>query len=196
MTHTVESLIAFRDRVADAFREKRIRCPVHFPGGNESQLIRIFEGVRPCDWVCSNWRNMYHALLKGIPEDELFAQILDGRSMFIHSKEHRFLSSSIVGGMLPIAVGLAMGIKRAGKDETVHVFCGDMTATTGLYYESVRYAMGHGLPMRFVVEDNGYSTNAVTKDVWTSPGRGQAFIDGYTYTRTMPHVGLHERVSF
>lgn len=196
MTHTRETLIAFRDRVAEAFRAKRIRSPVHFPGGNEDQLIRVFEGVRPGDWVCSNWRSLYHALLKGIPEDELFRMILEGRSMYIHSKPHRFLASSIVGGMLPIAVGLGLGIKRAGGPETVWVFVGDMTATTGLYHEATHYAVGHGLPIRFVVEDNGFSTNARTRETWRSDSDRVAYIDGYTYERTMPHVGLAERVSF
>jgi pyruvate dehydrogenase E1 component alpha subunit len=194
--HTRESLLAFRDRVAQAFRDKRIKSPVHFPGGNEDQLLRVFEGVRPGDYCCSNWRSLYHALLKGIPEEEVFRQILAGRSMYLHSKEHRFLASSIVGGMLPVATGIALGIKRAGGPETVWVMVGDMTATTGLYHEAVRYAIGHGLPMRFIVEDNGYSTNADTRATWHSPSNRQAFVDGYTYERTCPHVGLLEKVSF
>ncbi len=45
--HTRESLIAFRDRVADAFRRREIRSPVHFPGGNEDQLLQVFKDVRP-----------------------------------------------------------------------------------------------------------------------------------------------------
>lgn len=201
--HTVASLIAFRDRIADAFREKKIRCPVHFPSDTQAEpLLRIFEGVKSYDWLCSNWRNMYHALLKGIPEEEVYRQIVEGRSMFIHSAEHRFLSSSIVGGMLPTAIGLGMACKmmdlQVGVMEipTVYVFVGDMTATTGLFHEATQYAIGHNLPMRFIVEDNGYSTNARTRDVWLGSPFRQTFIDGYKYERTMPHVGLAERVSF
>jgi len=213
--HTVESLIRFRDRVADAFKAKQVRSPVHFPSDTQAEpLLRIFEGVKPYDWCCSNWRSMFHALLKGIPEDELFEQILAGRSMYIHSKEHRFLSSSIVGGMLPTAVGLAMGLKRKGpvtvvdpnepagtypiRIATVWVFVGDMTSRTGLFHEATQYAIGHNLPMRFIVENNGYSTNARTEETWRSCGKCDvpAFVDGYNYERTMPHVGLQERVSF
>lgn len=194
--HTVESLIAFRQRVIDAFRDKQIRSPVHFPGGNEKQLLSTFEGVTPIDYVCSNWRSMYHALLKGIPEEELFRQILCGRSMFIHSAEHRFLSSSIVGGMLPTAVGLGMAIKRKGGSERVYCFVGDMTATTGLFYEATHYAIGHNLPIQFVIEDNGVSTNANTKETWLGTPFRQSFIDSYKYKRDMPHVGLAEKVSF
>lgn len=218
--HTPESLIAFRDRVADAFREKRIRSPVHFPSDTQAEpLLRIFEGYREGDWCFSGWRSMWHCLLAGIPEDELFQMMLDGRSMYIQDKARRVVCSSIVGGILPIAVGVAMGIKRQRETlehhtgmaygysaeryeaekaggPTVWVFVGDMTATTGLYHEAVQYAIGHGLPMRFVVENNGYSTNARTRETWQSASNRMAFIDGYSYERTMPHVGLAERVSF
>lgn len=195
--HTVESLIRFRDRVADAFRNKQIRCPVHFPSDSQAEpLLRIFEGVKATDWCLSGWRNMFHALLKGIPEDEVFRQIVDGRSMYIHSKEHRFLSSSIVGGMLPTAIGLGMAIKRNRGNETVWIFSGDMTSTTGLFHEATQYAIGHNLPMRFIVENNGFSTNAKTRETWRGTPFRSAFIYGYDYERTLPHVGLHERVSF
>jgi TPP-dependent pyruvate/acetoin dehydrogenase alpha subunit len=195
--HTAETLIAFRDRVAEAFKEKRIRSPVHFPGGNESQLLHVFEDVRRGDWVLSNWRSMYHALLAGIPEEDVFRQILDGRSMFLASREHRFLASSIVGGLLPTAVGLGMAIKRAGGPEMVWCFCGDMTASIGLFHEASQYADGHELPIVFVIEDNGFSTNADTEQTWGKPLslRTRRAVH-YRYRRTMPHVGLAERVSF
>ena len=198
MTHTIQSLIAFRSRVADAFRDKQIRAPVHFPSDGQAEpLIEIFKDVRPNDWVLSGWRSMWHCLLKGMPEDELFAQILEGRSMYVMSKEHRIICSSIVGGILPIACGLAMGIKGNGGDggdERVWVFIGDMTATTGLCHEFTKYCDGHRLPVRVVLEDNGLSTNAITRETW---GNGvENSWDRYDYTRNYPHCGLREKVSF
>ena len=217
--HTKESLLAFRARVEAAWLAGQIRAPVHFPGGNEEQLLTVFRDVRPEDWVCSNWRSMYHALLKGVPEDEVYRQVFEGRSMYLSNREHRFLSSSIVGGMLPTALGLAMGIKRNREDAdgfcrvcrwpadrpnkcrcktgTVWAFVGDMTAETGLYHEFVRYVEGHRLPVRVVVEDNGLSTNTPTQATW---GRidpyGLSRVQRYWYTRTRPHVGLERRVEF
>ena len=78
---------------------------------------------------------------------------------------------------------------------SLSVFVGDMTATTGLFSEFVHYCFGHALPVRAGIEDNGLSTNADTKATW---GRECQFkrIESYHYTRTMPHVGLAERVSF
>lgn len=196
MTHTPASLIAFRDRVAAAFADKQIRSPVHFPGGQESQIIEAMKDFRPgVDWLATDWRNMYRCLLAGMPEDELFQQILEGRSMYIMSAKRRILCSSIVGGILPVACGLAMGIKRRGGPERVWVVIGDMTATTGLFYEFWNYAGGFSLPVVIIVEDNGLSTNAPTAELWEKewqPLNPREF----KYTRTMPHVGLAQRVSF
>ena len=192
---TREQLIAFEKRVAAAFAEKQIRAPIHLSGGNEDQLIEIFRNVQPGDYVFSNWRSHYHALLKGIPEEWVISEILAGRSMHLMSKEHRFISSAIVGGMLPIACGVALGIKLNGRSERCHVFVGDMTARTGLFHEFKQYCQGHHLPVRIVIEDNGFSTNAPTEVVWgtaTAPLR----IDRYDYTRKYPHCGLEQYVAF
>lgn len=195
MNHTPESLIAFEDRVKLAFLAKQIRAPVHLSRGNEKQLISIFRDIQPTDFVCSNWRSHYHGLLKGIPEDALFDMICSGRSMYVMSKPHRFLASSIVGGMLPIALGLAMGIKRRGGNERVWVFLGDMTARSGIYHEFVQYAKAHDLPVSTVVEDNGLSTDTPTAAVW---GESSRFVctHCYRYERQTPHVGVGSHVDF
>jgi len=211
MTHTPASLIAFRDRVADAFREKRIRSPVHFPSDSQAEpLVSIFKDFREGDYCFSNWRSMWHVLLAGMPEEELFDMILQGRSMYIMSARYRVFCSSIVGGILPIALGVAWSIKEQARKlereaakmlevgtiemPRVWVFVGDMTARTGLYHEFEQYALGHELPIRVVTEDNGLSTNTPTDDVW-GPGCTLR-TTYYQYQRNMPHVGLAERVNF
>ncbi len=193
--HTPQSLSAFSQRIREAFLAKRIPGPVHLCDDAQAEpLIRIFSGIRPQDAVFCSWRSSFHALLKGIPEDEVFQQILEGRSMYLMSKDHNFLASSIVGGILPIALGVADGFKRKGTDANVYVFAGDMTATTGLFHEFKQYATGHNLPVRIVVENNELSTNSPTKETW---GRDRwVWLYGYKYTRTVPHVGLEERVHF
>ncbi len=193
--HTAETLVAFRDRVADAFRDKRILAPVHFPGGNEAQLIEAMADIQPDDWLCVGWRSMYPALLKGCDPEWVFAEILAGRSMYLMSREYRVIGSSIVGGILPVACGLAMGVQKLGGPETVWVVVGDMTATTGLYHEFLKYVTGHSLPVRVVIEDNGVSTNADTKATWGTACDPPP-IARIKYARTMPHVGLAQRVSF
>lgn len=204
---TKYSLITFEERVKEAFLAQQIHAPIHLSGGNEDQLISLFCEVRAQDWVLSTWRNHYHALLKGIPAEELFQAILDRRSMFIQSKRHRFLSSSIVGGILPIACGLAMGAKRLALDERIWVFIGDMAAETGVFAETVKYAGRHQLPMTFVIEDNGLSTNTPTHEVWGkdyASGLSPWFIGtnhgadvrSYHYNRIYPHTGVGQWVHF
>ena len=112
MAVTADDLRAFERRVLEAFEAKRVMGPVHLSGGNEAHLIRVFRSVMPGDWVFSTYRSHYHALLHGIDPEWLFAEIVAGRSMNIASREKRFLSSAIVGGCLPIAVGTAAAIKR------------------------------------------------------------------------------------
>ena len=177
---TPADLIAFEADIAREFEAGNIRAPVHLSGGNEQQLIDIFRDVKPQDWVLSTWRSHYHALLKGIPPAEVKAQIMAGRSMFISSVEHRFLSSAIMGGMLPIACGLAYAGER------VWCFVGDMAYSVGAFQDAMTYAIGHNLPLRFVIEDNGLSTNTPTKATW-GPSNNWDIVKHYTYERTYPH---------
>lgn len=186
-------LIAFEKEVAEAFEAGKIRGPVHLSGGNEDQLIEIFKEVRRTDWVFSTWRSHYHALLHGVPREKLMAHILNGPSMNINFPEHRFVTSAIVGGILPIACGVAAGIKRRGEKYKVWCFVGDMAQTIGVFHEASLYATGHNLPIEFVVEDNGLSTNTPTNAVWGDSW--PLLIRWYRYTRSVPHVGTGKWVT-
>lgn len=187
-----DALIAFEKEVHDAFADGAIRGPVHLAGGNEDELIEIFKDVKPCDWVFSTWRNHYHALLKGVPRETLLEHILSGRSMNFYSAEHRVFTSSIVGGCLPIAVGVAHGIKRQKDHSHVWCFVGDMVASLGMFQDAVR--MSHGLPITFVIENNGLSVNSPTKECW--PQGHEPKILAHKYARTYPHSGVNKFVQF
>lgn len=190
---TADELIAFERRVADAFMAQQIKGPVHLSGGNERQIIEIFRDVDRQDWVFSTYRSHYHALLHGIDEEWLFEEILAGRSMGIHSPEHRFFSSAIVGGCLPIAVGVAAALKRQDIDQTVWCFVGDMAGTTGTFREAATYAIAHWLPIRFIIENNEMSCDTPTMDTWNDTvfaNLGEI----YEYQRTYPHSGVGKYV--
>lgn len=197
MPHTRESLIAFRDRVAQAFLDRQIRCPVHLNSDEQAEpLIEIFRGFRPgVDWLCSGWRSMWAALLAGIADDELFDMIVAGRSMFIQSRSHRVFCSSIVGGILPIAAGVAAEIKERALDSRVYCLIGDMTATVGLFHEFTEYCSRRDLPVRVIIEDNEMSTDTPTVDAWGGSTRSVEVIR-YRYQRTVPHVGCGRFVQF
>jgi pyruvate dehydrogenase E1 component alpha subunit len=186
-------LIEFEVEVARRFEAKEIRGPIHLCSeGQAAPLIEIFRGIKRTDWVLSTWRSHWHALLHGIPRDLVMAEIVAGRSMALHFPEHRFMTSAIMGGMLPIACGLA----AAG--ETVWCFVGDMCAMTGAFNDAYLYAQGHDLPVRFVIEDNGLSVNTPTKKVWDDhkPQVATYKFREYKYERITNHSGTNTYVAF
>lgn len=186
---TADDLKAFEREVADAFEAKKIRAPIHLSDGNEEQIIDIFRDIKRTDWVLATWRSHFHALLHGVPRQRLMDEILAGHSMMLHFPEHRFLTSAIVGGILPIACGIAYAGER------VWCFLGDMTASIGAFHDAARFSAGHALPITFVVEDNGLATNTPTVESWGMK-RGRQDIRRYEYKRTYPHVGSGNFVPF
>ena len=190
-----QELMQFEDEIRDIFLDGQIRAPIHLSRGNEDQLIEIFQLIKPSDWIFSTHRSHYHALLHGIDRGWLKQEILEGRSMHIMNAEHRFMTSSIVCGCVPIAIGVAMGLKRDKSESYVWCFVGDMAAETGIFMECTKYAAGQHLPITFVVEDNGLSTNTPTQEVWgEEPGTPNIF--RYTYQREFPHINAGQWVTF
>lgn len=204
--HTVESLQAFEDDVAECFNRGEIRAPIHLSGGNEQQLIDIFQHVNEGDWVATNWRSHYHCLLKGVPPAELKADILAGKSITLNYPSHRIISSAIVGGVLPIAVGIAWAIKRLEEKGRVWAFLGDMAARSGVFMECVTYSHSHELPITFVIEDNGKSVGTFTSEVWgdnynvpedlIEQGWPKTSMNGYRYELPWPHSGAGKGIEF
>ena len=190
-------LISFEKRVAEAFEAKQIKGPVHLSGGNEDQLIKIFDEISPNDWVVTFYRNHYHALLHGIPEEKLFQAICDGHSMTLQFPEHRFFSTAIVGGQLPIATGIAAALKRQRSQRKVWCFLGDMAGMIGIYEESSNYARMQDLPVQFIIEDNHWSCDSPTYEVWGKEWTGTNYkTRKYRYERQHPHVGTGKWVAF
>lgn len=195
-----EELIAFEKDIAACYDRGEIRAPVHLTGGNEQQLIKVFEGIdKNHDWVCCSWRSHYHCLLKGVPPEQLKADILAGKSITLTYPEHRIISSAIVGGILPIALGIAWSIRRNAGSDRVWAFVGDMTAHGGMYNECRQYAIGHGLPIMYVIEDNGLSVCTDTVATWQSNPIERHFLfndEYYRYKLPYPHAGAGKRVQF
>jgi TPP-dependent pyruvate/acetoin dehydrogenase alpha subunit len=197
MIWTVEALKAFEKDIAECFNRGEIRAPIHLDGGNEEQLIEIFKDIKSEDWVCGSWRMHYKCLLKSVPSAQLKRDILAGRSITLCYQEFRIISSAIVGGILPIALGLALSIKRTGGKERVWAFLGDMTAKTGMYHECVVYAQGFDLPIKFVIENNNLSVCTPTQEVWGSQeGWRTDRVIGFNYTLPFPHSGAGKRINF
>lgn len=189
-------LINFEKEIKNIYEKGKIKSPIHLSGNNENQLINIFKKIKKNDWVLCSWRNHYHALLKGINPNELRNDIIEGRSMSINSNKNKFYSSSIVGGIIPIALGLAQSFKLKKKNSKVWVFIGDMTFETGIFHECYKYSKNFSLPIKFVVEDNNLSTNSPTNKVWGKKSKIPKNVKYYSYKRLYPHHGTGSWVLF
>lgn len=189
--HTPETLIAFENRIRDIFAEGDLPFLVHLSGGNERELLEIFADIEPQDWVFSTHRSHYHALLKGIPPAQLEQEIRDGRSMFVFSRAHNFFTSSILAGICPIAVGVALHLKQIGSTAGVWCFVGDGAEDNGHFAEAVRYADGHDLPITFVIEDNNRQVDTSYEERWGTSERWEwgTKVVRYRYEATYPHGG-------
>ena len=196
-----KDLILFEKEIADLFNNGKIRSPVHLYKGNEDKIINVFKNIRENDWVFCSWRSHYQCLLKGVPEDELFAEIISGRSISLCFPEYKIFSSAIAGGSLPIATGLALSLQRKKSQSQVHCFIGDMTAESGIAHECIKYSRNNNLPIRFIIEDNGKSVCTDSREAWgtstlTFEKTNDPMIVYYKYELSYPHAGAGKRVQF
>jgi pyruvate dehydrogenase E1 component alpha subunit len=190
-------LIDFEDDIISHWEAGEITGPIHLSNGNEEQLIEVFKKISPTDWVFSTWRSHYHALLHGVEKSKLKQKILDGKSITIVDKESKFYASAIVTGTLPIALGVAKSLKQKNSDEKVWVFLGDMAFESGIFYEVHKYARNYDLPLHFIVEDNGVSTNTPTGATWNNIQREiPEDVIFYKYESKYPHYGTGKWVVF
>ena len=194
---SAKELINFEDDIISHWENGEITGPIHLSNGNEEQLIKIFSKIGVEDWVFSTWRSHYHALLHGVEPTVLKQKILDGKSITIVDKECKFYSSAIVTGTLPIALGVAKALKLKNSKDKVWVFLGDMAFESGIFYEVHKYARNYDLPLHFVVEDNGVSTNTPTLDTWNGIQRElPEDVMYYKYESKYPHYGTGKWVVF
>ena len=196
-----KQLIAFEEKIANLFNSSKITSPIHLYYGNEKKIIKVFKNIKKNDWVFCSWRSHYQCLLKGVPERKLLNEILDGKSISLCFPDFRIYSSAIVGGHVPIAVGVAIGIKRKKLKEKVYVFLGDMTAETGIMHECLKYSINYDLPIHFIIEDNGLSVCTNTNKVCGNKQnsfykKNSKFITYYKYKNKYPHAGAGIRVQF
>lgn len=204
-----QQLVDFEKDIAEIYKTGVIRGPIHLRDGNEEVLLDIFNCIYDKDYVFSTWANHLHALLKGVPPEKVKARILEGESMAMNFPEYKFYTSAIVGGICPIAVGVADGIKRQGKKNRVFIFIGDMTFLCGITTETIRYSINHDLPITWIVEDNNKSVDTPTNEAWGD----HAYVDYvhwkglmencrnckityYKFKSTYPHSGIGQFVSF
>jgi TPP-dependent pyruvate/acetoin dehydrogenase alpha subunit len=197
---TPEDLRRFELEIFQLFKDKKIHSPIHLRGGNEQQLIKIFKDIQSDDYCFLTWASHLECLLKGVDREKVKEKILNNKSICMSFKEHNIISSAIVAGNAPIAVGVAMGIKKQNKKNKVWCFVGDMAFYTGTVQEAIRYSEVNDLPITFVVADNGLSVTTPTEKIWGNDieniCKNSSKCLYYKYTNAFPHAGIGEKVLF
>ena len=196
-----KKLIEFEDDIANLFNQGKIRSPIHLYSGNEKFLINLFKKIKKNDWAFCSWRSHYQCLLKGVPPKKIKNEIIKGKSISLCFLDYKVYSSAIVGGSLPIALGLALSLKRKKSKNKVYCFIGDMTSETGIAHECIKYSKNKNLPIHFIVEDNRKSVCTDTRKAWskkrlTYENVSDKFVTYYKYKLKYPHAGAGQRVEF
>jgi TPP-dependent pyruvate/acetoin dehydrogenase alpha subunit len=197
--YTSQDLRDFETEIGECFNNKEIRAPIHLSDGSEDSMINIFKSVNPEDWVFCSWRSHYQCLLKGVPREELKADIIAGRSIALCYPKYNIMSSAIVTGVIPIANGVAFDIKRKNLKQHVYCFVGDMTSETGCFHENYKYSIQHNLPITWVIEDNNLSVCTDTRLTWKLDKLTHEGLDKiiyYQYKSKYPHAGSGSRIQF
>lgn len=158
---------ALEEAIADRYAEQQMRCPTHLSIGQEGPSAAIGEVLLPTDLAVSGHRAHAHYLAKGGDIGALIAEIYGkatgcaagkGGSMHLVDERVGFMgSTAIVGGTVPVGVGLALSRSIARKNDVVCIFIGDAVLETGVFYESANFAALRRLPVLFLCENNLYS---------------------------------------
>lgn len=167
-------LIRFvEEAIANRYSEQKMRCPTHLCTGQEAISAAVGLALRKNDFVLSTHRSHGNYLAKGGDLNKMMAEIYGkasgcssgrGGSMHLIDKKVGFMgSTSIVGGTIPVGVGLGLSIKLKGSDQVSCVFFGDGAIEEGVFYESINYAVLKNLPVLFVCENNLYSVYSPLK---------------------------------
>ncbi|OGL41483.1 MAG: acetoin dehydrogenase [Candidatus Schekmanbacteria bacterium RIFCSPHIGHO2_02_FULL_38_11] len=155
------------ETIVELYPEQQMRCPVHLCSGQEAIAAGVCANLRKEDYVMSNHRSHGHFLAKGGSLRAMMAEILGkatgctkgkGGSMHLVDLEVNYLGSTpIVGGIIPVAVGVAFGTVMKGENRVTVVFLGDAATEEGVFCESLNFAALKKLPVVFVCENNFYS---------------------------------------
>jgi len=157
----------FEEKCVELYSAGSIRGFLHVYIGEEAVATGVMSALRDDDAVVATYREHGHALLKGMSARSVMAEMFGrvtgccrgrGGSMHLFDAATRFYGgNAIVGGGLPMAVGLALADKLAGRDRVTVCFFGEGAMAEGEFHESMNLAALWGLPVLFVCENNLYA---------------------------------------
>jgi pyruvate dehydrogenase E1 component alpha subunit len=157
----------FEERCVELYSSTAIRGFMHLYIGEEAVAVGIMQALDPEDAVVSTYREHGHALARGVSMDAVMAEMFGrtngcsrgrGGSMHLFDAAHRFYGgNAIVGGGLPIAVGLALADAMRGRPLVTACLFGDGAVAEGEFHECLNLAALWRLPVLFCCENNLYA---------------------------------------
>jgi pyruvate dehydrogenase E1 component alpha subunit len=157
----------FEAKCAELYGAMKIRGFLHLYDGEEAVAVGVMQALTPADAIVATYREHGHALARGISAGAVMAEMYGkqegcargrGGSMHLFDAERRFYGgNAIVGGGLPLAIGLALADKMQGKPQVTCCFFGDGAVAEGEFHESMNLAALWQLPVLFVCENNLYA---------------------------------------
>jgi pyruvate dehydrogenase E1 component alpha subunit len=163
----------FEDKCAELYSASKIRGFLHLYNGEEAVAVGVMQALQPDDAIVATYREHGQALAWGIPMKTVMAEMYGklggccrgrGGSMHLFDRERRFYGgNAIVGGGLPLAVGLALADKKLSRNRVTCCFFGDGAAAEGEFHEAMNLAALWQVPVLFVCENNQYAMGTALK---------------------------------
>jgi len=157
----------FEDKCAELYTQEKIRGFMHLYDGEEAVAVGVIPVLEKRDRIVATYREHGQALVRGVPMTKVMAEMygkLEGCSRGRGGSMHLFDAATnfhggnaIVGGGLPLAVGLALASHMQGDDIVIACFFGEGAVAEGEFHESLNLAALWGLPVLFVCENNLYA---------------------------------------
>ena len=157
----------FEERCADLYGRQKIRGFLHLYLGEEAVATGAIHALQPDDAIVATYREHGHALVRGISANAIMAEMYGkregcsrgrGGSMHIFDAVMRFYGgNAIVGGGLPLAVGLALAERMQNRRRVTAAFFGEGAVAEGAFHESMNLAALWKLPVAFFCENNFYA---------------------------------------
>jgi len=157
----------FEEKCAELYGKQKIRGFLHLYIGEEAVAAGAIPALEPEDALVCTYREHGHALVRGVPMPALMAEMYGklegcsrgrGGSMHIFDAQRRMYGgNAIVGGGIPLAVGLALADRMQGKPRVTAVFFGEGAMAEGVFHESLNLAALWQLPVLFFCENNLYA---------------------------------------
>jgi len=159
----------FEETVVEFFGRAMVRGSTHVYLGEEAIAAGACRALRADDYVLSTHRGHGHCIAKGADMARMLAEVLGratgyckgkGGSMHIADFDLNMLGANgVVGGSIPIAVGVGLAIKQQGLDRVALCFFGDGASNQGIFHEAMNMVSLWRLPVIYVCENNMYAVS-------------------------------------